>query len=64
VEANVVEALESLCLAAEIERVEDPGTVKSLGVYVTPAVIIDGDIKVVGKVPSVEEMKGYITEAR
>ena len=30
---------------------------------VTPAVAIDGDVKVAGKVPSVEEMKKLISES-
>jgi small redox-active disulfide protein 2 len=62
VTANVAEALVQLGLDAEIERIEDPGKVKSMGVYVTPAVAFDGEVKVAGKVPSVEQIKGYLTE--
>jgi small redox-active disulfide protein 2 len=63
VTANVVEALAALGLEAEIESVEDPGTVKSMGVYVTPALVVDGVVKVAGQVPSVEQIKRYLTES-
>lgn len=63
VTANVAEALAQLGLDAEIERVEDPGKVKAMGVYVTPAIALDGEVKVAGKVPSVEQIKRYLTEA-
>lgn len=63
VTANVVEALAQLGIDANIQRIEDPGEVKSMGVYVTPAIVIDGDIKMAGKVPSVEQIKKYLTEA-
>ena len=36
----------------------------SFNVMVTPAVAIDGDVKVSGKVPSVDDIKGYITESQ
>jgi small redox-active disulfide protein 2 len=61
VAANAVEALTELGRDAEIQRIEDPGRVKSMGVYVTPALAIDGDVKVAGQVPSVEQIKKYLT---
>jgi small redox-active disulfide protein 2 len=60
VTANAAEALAALGLDAEIERIEDPGAVKAMGVYVTPAIAIDGDIKVAGRVPSVDDIKRYL----
>jgi small redox-active disulfide protein 2 len=60
--AGVVEALSELGLDAEIERIEDPGEVKRMGVYVTPAIAVDGNVKVAGQVPSVAQIKKYLTE--
>ena len=40
------------------------GAIKSLGVYVTPALLINGEVKIAGQVPSVEQIKRYITESR
>lgn len=63
VTANLAEALAQLGLDATIERIEDPGKVKSMGVYVTPAIVIDGEVKMAGKVASVEQIKRYLTES-
>ena len=40
-----------------IEKVEDVSEIVSRGVMMTPAVVVDGQIKIVGHVPSVEEVK-------
>lgn len=58
---RVAEALAALGVDAEIERIEDPGAVKSMGVYVTPAIIVDGEVKVTGKVPTVDQIKKYLS---
>jgi protein-disulfide isomerase len=34
----------------------------NFGIMVTPAVAIDGEVKVTGKIPSVDEIKKYISE--
>ncbi|MBW1930819.1 MAG: thioredoxin family protein [Deltaproteobacteria bacterium] len=31
-----------------------------MGVFATPAVVIDGDVKCVGKAPSIQEVKAWI----
>jgi len=33
----------------------------ALGVFVTPALVVDGEVKVAGKVPSVAEIKEIIS---
>ena len=58
--ANVAEALAALGLDADIEQIEDPRTVKSMGIYATPALIIDGEVKIVGAVPTVDQIKRYL----
>ncbi len=47
---------------AEIVKVEDVETILNYGVMITPAVVIDGDVKLVGKVPDEKEVKKWITE--
>ena len=42
---------------AKIVKVEDFDKILEYGVMVTPALVIDGDVKVAGKVPSVEDIK-------
>ena len=41
----------------EIEKVTDINEIMKFGVMMTPALAIDGQVKVVGKVPSSDEIK-------
>ncbi|MGI5992952.1 MAG: thioredoxin family protein [Methanosarcina sp.] len=45
---------------AEIIKVEDIDKILEYGVMITPALVIDGDVKVAGKVPSVDDIKKWI----
>lgn len=56
-ERNVIDALYALQLPAEVEHLYDPKEFAKMGVRFTPAVIVDGEIVVAGRVPSVEELK-------
>jgi small redox-active disulfide protein 2 len=57
---NVRQALSETGVAAEVEKVEDLKSIMEFNVMMTPAVAIDGEVKISGKVPSVEEIKGLI----
>ncbi|MBL7215402.1 MAG: TM0996/MTH895 family glutaredoxin-like protein [Phycisphaerae bacterium] len=54
---NVTEAVASLGIEADIEKVTDLNTIMAFGVMVTPALAIDGQVKTSGKVPSAEDIK-------
>ena len=58
---NVRQAVAEAGVEAEIEKVEDLKSIMDFNVMMTPAVAIDGDVRVSGKVPSVEEIKGLIS---
>jgi len=45
----------------EVEKVSELNKIMSFGVFMTPALVVDGEVKVVGKVPSVEEIKKMIS---
>ena len=45
---------------AEVSKVEDIKKIMGYGVMTTPALVIDGKVKVAGKIPSVEEIKQFI----
>ncbi|MFZ5981319.1 MAG: thioredoxin family protein [Candidatus Zixiibacteriota bacterium] len=49
-------AATELGLDCEIVKVEDLQKILSYGVMMTPALVLDGTVKVVGKVPSREEL--------
>lgn len=53
-------AAKELGIEYEIEKVKDLGKIMEFGVMVTPALAVDGEVKVSGKVPSVEEVKGML----
>jgi small redox-active disulfide protein 2 len=50
-------AAKELGLPYELEKVKDIAQIMAFGVMVTPALAVDGVVKVAGKVPSVDEIK-------
>ena len=50
-------ALGELGLDAELEKVTDPGEIVSWGVMSTPALVIDDEVVLAGKVPAIAEIK-------
>ena len=59
-EKNVRKAVEELGIQAEIVKVEDLQDIINRGVMMTPAVVVDGKVKISGHQPTVEEIKKII----
>ena len=57
---NVAEAVRELNIEATVEKVTDIVEIANRGVMLTPALSIDGEIKLVGKVATVEELKALL----
>lgn len=55
--ANTQAAVQALGLSADVEKVEDIQQIIRFGVMTTPALVVDGTVKVAGRVPSVDEIK-------
>lgn len=55
--ANTETAAKELGATYELEKVTDLNRIMSFGVMSTPALVVDGVVKVVGKVPSAKEIK-------
>jgi small redox-active disulfide protein 2 len=51
------EAARGLDLTYEIEKVTEIDRIMGFGVMFTPALVVDGVVKVAGKVPTLEETK-------
>lgn len=51
------EAAQSLGLAYELEKITDVNTIVNFGVMATPALAVNGKVKVEGKVPSLKELQ-------
>jgi small redox-active disulfide protein 2 len=58
----VEKVLKNTGVKAEVVKVEDIETIMKYGVMITPAVVVDGDVKIAGKVPDEKEIKKWITE--
>lgn len=56
----VEQAVAEAGIEAEIVKVDDMDTILSYGVMLTPGVVVDGDVKIAGKVPSVDNVKKWI----
>ena len=54
---NAEQAVQELGVEASVEKVEDINVITSFGVMMTPALAIDGEVKLMGKVASPEEIK-------
>lgn len=50
-------AAAELGIEFELEKVTDIEKILSFGVMMTPALAVDGNVKVAGKVPSLDELK-------
>ena len=59
-EENTRKAVELLGIEATIEKVTDIKDIMSFGVMKTPALVVDGKVKIMGRVPSAEEIKQYL----
>jgi small redox-active disulfide protein 2 len=57
VEKLVRDIVEELGIQADIVKVEDLQEIVNRGVMMTPAVFIDGEAKIVGRVPTADELK-------
>jgi small redox-active disulfide protein 2 len=53
-------AAQALGLPYELEKITDLKQIMTFGVISTPALIVDGKVKVSGKVPSAEELRGMM----
>ena len=58
---NAEAAAKELDIEHEIEKVTDINDMMKFGVMMTPALVVDGEVKVVGKVPSPDEIKQMLT---
>ena len=57
VEKLVRNIVEELGIQADIIKVEDIQEIINRGIMMTPAVFIDGEAKIVGRIPTADELK-------
>ncbi len=54
-------AAKELGLDYEIEKITDISEIMKFGVMMTPGLAVDGDVKLTGKVPTVDEVKKVLS---
>lgn len=59
-ERLVSEAINEAGIQATVTKVEDFAEIAKLGVFSTPAVVIDGQIKCVGRVPTRKDVLEWL----
>lgn len=58
---NAEQAAKELGIEYELEKVGDLKGIMSYGVMTTPGLVVDGEVKVVGKAPSADEIKKMLS---
>jgi small redox-active disulfide protein 2 len=56
----VVQVVNETAVQADVVKVEDINEILAFGVMMTPALAVDGVVKVAGRVPRIEEIKDLI----
>ena len=49
---------------AQLETVTGCKEIASYGIFLTPSVLINGEVKCIGRIPTKEEVKGWISKSR
>lgn len=61
VEKLVMETVKEAGVKADVEKVTDTMQIAGYGVFGTPAVVVDGQVKSVGKIPTKDQIKEWIS---
>ena len=61
-EKNTKQAVEELKIAASIEKVTEIQEIMSYGVMSTPALVVEGNVLVTGRIPDVSEIKEMLAK--
>jgi len=59
-EENVQKAVQQTGVKAQIVKVQDVDQIIAKGIMMTPGLLIDGEVRAVGRVPGVEEIKSML----
>ncbi len=61
-EKNTKEAVKDLGLEAEVSKVTDVNEIVDYGVFITPGLVVDGEVKLTGKVATKNELKKILSD--
>jgi small redox-active disulfide protein 2 len=63
-EHALMEVMAEINMLADMEHIRDIREIGSYGVMGTPALVINGEVKSVGRIPSMTELKEWLHEAK
>jgi len=63
-EKVIKEAIAEAGVSVEFEKVTDMMKIAGYGVFGTPAVVVNGEVKSVGKIPKKDEIKKWLAAAK
>jgi small redox-active disulfide protein 2 len=55
------QAVKESAIEAEVTKVEDINEILKFNVMMTPALVVDGTVKAVGRIPKMDELKAMIS---
>ena len=61
--AEAEKAVSASGLPAQLEKVEKIDEIMAYGVMMTPALVVDGEVKSSGRIPTVSEIASWLTTA-
>jgi small redox-active disulfide protein 2 len=63
-EKVVKEAIAEAGISADVEKVTDMMKIAGYGVFGTPAVVVNGEVKSVGKIPKKDDIKKWLAAVK
>jgi small redox-active disulfide protein 2 len=63
-EKVIKETMAELGCIVDVEKVTDPMKIAEYGVFATPAVVVDGEVKLVGKLPGKEDIMSWLKKGK
>ena len=58
---HVEQAVKEMGLECELEKVTDISAIVAYGILSTPALVVNGEVKIVGRVPSAQQLKEVLS---
>lgn len=54
-------AAQEMNIEFELEKITDLNEIMNFGVMITPALVVDGEVKISGKVPKIDAIKKFLS---
>ena len=62
-EKTVRQAVDEMGIDAQVEKVTELTDIMSYGIMSTPGLVVDGEVRIAGRLPKLEELKSILSRA-